>query len=148
MRRERGQALVENALTLTILLMIILCGIAAIQTVGVHYAVGQAVRVAVHQAALRGSTGGLEYGRAYSLADARGPVAEAARLALQGSVFARPEEAQIIARCATDPCRRYQEITVEIRYEGSAWAPMPPFFERISARRSATRIAEQDSQDA
>lgn len=145
--RHHGQALVEMALTLTIILMVVLGGIAAVQIIGVHYSVAQAVRASAHQAALRGSTGGLAYDQYYPLSSAPGPVAEAARLALSGSVFADPEYAQIRASCATRPCRRYERIRVEIRYESEPWAPLPGLLDRISAQRSVVRSAEQDSQD-
>lgn len=143
---RQGQAMIEMAIVLTILLTIIFGGVAAIQAIGAHYTVNQAVRVAAHQAALRGSTGGMAYDRDYPLATAPGPVADAARTAFAGSVFADPQDATIRARCATNPCRRYSDITVTIRYQAEVWTPIPGLAD-IRVNRSATRAAEQDTQD-
>ncbi|MGB9751228.1 TadE/TadG family type IV pilus assembly protein [Roseiflexus castenholzii] len=143
---RRGQALIEMALVLTVLLVIIFGGVAAIQAIGAHYTVNQAVRVAAHQAALRGSTGGLAYDRDYPLATAPGPVADAARIAFAGSVFVGPQHATIRAHCATQPCRRYSDITVTIHYQADVWTPIPGLTD-IRVHRSATRAAEQDAQD-
>lgn len=144
-RRSDGQALVEMALVLLLALTIIFGGIGALQAIGTHYAVNQAVRVAAHQAALLGSTGGLEAGRAYPLADAPGPVAEAARTAFAGSAFADSAAATISARCAADPCRRYSAITVRLTYQGALWTPIPGLSE-VTVDRSAVRTAEKDAQ--
>jgi Flp pilus assembly protein TadG len=138
--------MIEMALVLTILLTIIFGGVAAIQAIGAHYTVNQAVRVAAHQAALRGSTGGLAYDRDYPLATAPGPVADAARIAFAGSVFAEPQYATIQAQCATNPCRRYSDITVTIRYQAEVWTPIPGLTD-IRINRSDTRAAEQDAQN-
>lgn len=140
-----GQAIVEMAIVLLLVLTIIFGGLGAIQAIGTHYAVNQAVRVAAHQAALLGSTGGLERDRAYGLAEAPGPVAEAARTAFAGSAFARAEDARISARCAADPCRRYSAITVRITYHGALWTPIPGLSE-VTVDRSAVRTAEKDAQ--
>lgn len=138
--------MIEMAIVLSILLAIIFGGVAAIQAIGAHYTVNQAVRVAAHQAALRGSTGGLAYDRDYPLATAPGPVADAARMAFAGSVFAEPQYATIRARCTTNPCRRYSDITVTIGYQAEVWTPIPGLAD-IRVNRSATRAAEQDAQD-
>lgn len=143
---RQGQAIIEMAIVLTVLLAIIFGGVAAIQAIGAHYTVNQAVRAAAHQAALRGSTGGLAYDRDYPLATAPGPVADAARMAFAGSVFTEPQHAMIRARCATNPCRRYSDITVTIRYQAEVWTPIPGLT-GIRVNRSATRAAEQDTQD-
>lgn len=139
-----GQSLIETAITLSILLTIIFGGVAAIQTIGAHYTVGQAVRVAVHQAALRGATNGMD-GRDYALNDAPGPAAEAARAAFAGSVFADPQYARIRVHCAS-LCRRYDPVTVTIRYQGEVWTPIPGLLTDIRVERSATRTLEQDAQ--
>lgn len=139
----RGQAVIEMALTLSVLLMVIFGGVAAIQAIGAHYTVTQAVRVAAHQAALIGSSGGMEYDRDVSLATAPGPVAEAARAAFAGSVFVAPQNAVIQVSCAVRPCRRYAPITVTIRYQDEFWTPVPGWTD-IRIDRSATRMTEQD----
>lgn len=142
--RYDGQALIEMALVLMIVLVVIFGGVAAVQAIGAHYTVSQAVRVAAHQAALRGSTGGLMFDRDYPLASAPGPVADAARTAFAGSVFAEPQYATIRVRCATNPCRRYSTITVTIGYRAEVWTPIPGLSD-IQVNRSATRTAEQDT---
>ncbi len=139
-----GQALIEMVLVLMIVLVVIFGGVAAVQAIGAHYTVSQAVRVAAHQAALRGSTGGLMFDQDYSLASAPGPVADAARTAFAGSVFAEPQYATIRVRCATNPCRRYSTITVTIGYRAEVWTPIPGLSD-IQVNRSATRTAEQDT---
>jgi len=141
---RNGQALIEMALVLMVVLVVIFGGVAAVQAIGAHYTVSQAVRVAAHQAALRGSTGGLMNDQEYPLASAPGPVAEAARTAFAGSVFAEPQYATIRVRCATNPCRRYSTITVTIRYTAEVWTPVPGLSD-IRINRSATRATEQDT---
>lgn len=141
--RREGQALIETAIALSIILMVVIGGLNALQAIGSHYAVGQAVRSAAHVAALRGSSDGLPDGET-SLATAPGQVAEAARLTLQGTPFVDAGKAYIRVTCASDPCRRFDPITVTIRYEDETWAPFP-LLDRIAIQRSATRIAEQDS---
>ncbi len=143
-RSRHGQSLVETAITLSILLTIIFGGVAAIQAIGAHYTVSQAVRIAVHQAALRGATVGMD-GRDYNLKDAPGPAAEAARAAFEGSVFADPQHAVIQVRCASS-CRRYDPVTVTIRYRADVWTPIPGILTDIRVERSATRTLEQDVQ--
>src|SRR5438045_3615537 len=53
-----GQALVEMALALGIILLVILCGLDLLQIVMTQYTVSQAVRAAAHQAALIGGPDG------------------------------------------------------------------------------------------
>lgn len=147
-RRSPGQALVEMALTLTILLALIFGGVTAMQILTVQYAISQAARTAAHEAALLGSTGGLERGRVYRLSEAPGPVADAARTVLSGGVFTSDlSKATIAASCAASPCRRYSPITVQLRFDDQALAPLPAVLERITAERAATRASEQDQQD-
>ncbi|MGB9754886.1 TadE/TadG family type IV pilus assembly protein [Roseiflexus castenholzii] len=140
----QGQALIEMAIALSLILMVVIGGLNALQAIGCHYAVGQAVRSAVHVAAVRGSSDGVPMHGEHSLATAPGQVAEAARLTLQGSPFVDVTKARIRVTCASDPCRRFDPITVTIRYEEETWAPFP-LLDRIAIQRSATRIAEQDS---
>lgn len=149
-RRSRtapGQAIVEMALTFMILIMLIFGGISAMQILTVQYTVNQAVRTAAHEAALMGSTGGLENGHVYVLKDAPGPIAAAARNVLAGGVFTTDlAKATITAACAANPCRRYSPITVQLRYEDQTIAPIPAVLERVVAERAATRASEKDQQ--
>lgn len=141
-----GQALVETALVFLILAFLIFGGISVLQTLTVQFSVAQAVRTAAHEAALMGSTGGLDHGRTYTLSDAPGPVADAARNVLSGGVFTTDlTKAQITAACASDPCRRYSPITVRVQFADDAIAPIP-MYTRVSADRTATRASEKDQQ--
>jgi hypothetical protein len=145
--RASGQALVEMALTFVILLTLIFGGVSAMQILAVQYTVGQAVRTAAHEAALMGSTGGMQHGRVYILKDAPGPVADAARNVLTGGVFtADLAKATISASCAANPCRRYSPITVQVRFEDQTLTPIPMVLDRVVANRTATRASEKDQQ--
>lgn len=139
-----GQALVEMALTFLILIFVIFGGISSIQILAVQYTVNQAVRTAVHEAALMGSTGGMLNGQVYVLAEAPGPVADSARNVLTGGIFTTDfSKATISAVCSTSPCRRYSAITVRVQYEDEVLAPIP-MLTHLSADRSATRTSEKD----
>jgi hypothetical protein len=141
-----GQALVELSLSLVILIALIFGGISALQIITVQYTVGQAVRAAAHEAALIGSTGGMQHGTAYVLADAPGSVAEAARNVLMGGVFTTDlAKATITASCSASPCRRYSAITVRLQYTDQVLAPLP-MLDRVNADRTATRASEKDQQ--
>jgi hypothetical protein len=141
-----GQALVELSLSLVILIALIFGSISALQIIIVQYTVGQAVRTAAHEAALIGSTGGMQHGTAYVLADAPGSVAEAARNVLMGGVFTTDlTKATITASCSANPCRRYSAITVRLQYADQVLAPLP-MLDRINADRTATRSSEKDQQ--
>jgi Tfp pilus assembly protein PilV len=144
--KRAGQALVEMALTFLILSVVIFGGISAMQVLTVQYTVSQAVRTAAHEAALIGSTGGLERGRVYALDQAPGPVAAAARNVLIGGIFTTDlTKATITAACAANPCRRYSPITVRVQYQDDVIAPVP-MLTHVSADRTATRASEQDQQ--
>jgi hypothetical protein len=144
---SRGQAMVEMALTFVILIMLIFGGISALQILSVQYTVSQAVRTAAHEAALLGSTGGMQNGRVYVLKDAPGPIADAVRNVLTGGVFTTDlTRATITAACAANPCRRYSAITVQLRFEDQTVAPIPAVLERVVAVQSATRASEKDQQ--
>lgn len=145
-RQDDGQALVETALVFIILAFLIFGGISVLQTLTVQFSVNQAVRTAAHEAALLGSTGGLEHGRVYVLSQATGPVADAARNVLSGGVFTTDlSKARITASCASNPCRRYSAITVRVQFADDAIAPVP-MYSRVSADRTATRASEKDQQ--
>lgn len=142
-----GQALAETALTFVILITLIFGGVSAMQILAVQYTVNQAVRTAAHEAALMGSTGGMQHGRIYVLKDAPGPVADAARNVLTGGVFtADLTKATISASCAASPCRRYSPITVQLRFEDQTLTPIPMVLDRLVAERTATRASEKDQQ--
>jgi Flp pilus assembly protein TadG len=144
--KRAGQALVETALTFLILSVVIFGGISAMQILTVQYTVSQAVRTAAHEAALMGSTGGLERGHVYTLDQAPGPVAAAARNVLMGGIFTTDlTKATITAACAAAPCRRYSPITVRVQYQDDVIAPVP-MLTHFSADRTATRASEQDQQ--
>ena len=74
-----GQAVVEMALVVMLLLVLIFGAVDVLQNLMVQYTISQSVRTAAHEAALMGSTGGMTHGRPYVLKDAPGPVASAAR---------------------------------------------------------------------
>lgn len=145
-RRHAGQALVEMALVFVILLTVIFGGVNALQNLAVQFTISQAVRTAAHEAALMGSTGGLEDGHVYALNTAPGPVADAARNVLAGGVFTtNVTNATITATCAVSPCRRYSPITVQVQYRDGYLAPLPMMTE-IVVQRSTTRSSEKDQQ--
>lgn len=145
-RRHAGQALVEMALVFVILLTVIFGGVNALQNLAVQFTISQAVRTAAHEAALMGSTGGLEDGHVYALNTAPGPVADAARNVLAGGVFTTDvTKATITATCAVSPCRRYSPITVQVQYRDGYLAPLPMMTE-IIVQRSTTRSSEKDQQ--
>lgn len=131
LRRQRhGQSLVELALCLLILLGIIFGGIDGMQITMAHYAVGQAVRAAVHQAALDG-----------------GPspaVNDVATLILDTSMSTDASKAMIVTTCAT-PCDRFSPVTVEIAYQDQVWAPLWPGGATFTVRKAATRTTEKDA---
>jgi type II secretory pathway pseudopilin PulG len=144
--RTAGQALVETALVFIILAFLIFGGVSVLQTLTVQFTVNQAVRTAAHEAALAGSTGGLDHGRTYLLSEAPGSVADAARNVLLGGIFTTNlAKAQITASCAANPCRRYSPITIRIQFADDAIAPIP-MYTRVSADRTATRASEKDQQ--
>jgi Flp pilus assembly protein TadG len=130
-KAQPGQALVEMAVVLPILLLLFLGLIAFGQLLLANYTVNQAARAGAHQAALSGGD------------------ADVARLAasqvIAGGVGMRPSSATVTVHCAKQPCRRYDAITVAVRYQGHFWAPFPGFnVFQVSA--SATRAAERDRQ--
>ncbi|GIV96996.1 MAG: hypothetical protein KatS3mg057_1653 [Herpetosiphonaceae bacterium] len=136
-RIRRGQALVELALVLLILLAILIAGIDAIQVAMTNYSVGQAVRAAAHRGAI---TGG-------NIQDAR----QAAIDVLNAGMTTTADKATITITC-TPPsglsgCPRYSAFTVHIAYSDSVWAPDPlGIFRHFTATASSTRTTEADQQ--
>jgi len=131
---QRGQTLIEMALALPVLLTLVIGLFSVGQLLLTHYAVNQAARVAAHQAALTGGN--------------RAITETAARQALTGSLGIDPTSSEVVISCPRRPCRRYDPITVEVRYRVSIWAPttLLPFGNEIVVRASATRAAERDQQ--
>ena len=152
-----GQALVETALVLFVLLFIILGTVAIVQRTLTINAVNAAARSAVAQAATDGDFGGLVDGQTYVLGTARrggpdypvahGPVADMARATLDGASVVDTPGATITVRCRATPCRRYDPMAVRITYTGEAWVPLIPFLTRMDATASATRASERDQQE-
>lgn len=132
--RQRGQTLIEMALALPILLALVIGLFSVGQILLTHYAVSQAARAAAHQAALTGGN--------------RTVTETAARQALVGSLGIEPTGSEVVISCPRQPCRRYDPITVEVRYRAALWAPVAllPFGDEIVVRASATRAAERDQQ--
>ena len=81
-QRTRGQAMVEMALVMVILLLLILGGLDGLQILMTQYTVNQAVRAAAHQAALIGGPDGSNGSLQTSGTHATGTVAETARTIL------------------------------------------------------------------
>src|SRR5437868_15056781 len=79
--RARGQALVEMALAMGVLLLFLLGGLDCLQLLMTNYTVSQAVRAAAHQAALIGGPDG-QNGSWGALPHPSGTVAETARVIL------------------------------------------------------------------
>ncbi|MBO9338381.1 pilus assembly protein [Chloroflexus sp. MS-CIW-1] len=132
--RSSGQTLIEMALALPILLTLVIGLFTVGQIILTHYAVNKAVRAAVHQAALTGGN--------------RTATETAAYRELNGSLGIDPKTGEVLISCPNRPCRRYDPITVEIRYRVALWTPtaLLPFGDEIVVRASATRAAERDQQ--
>lgn len=139
-----GQAMVEMALVLVVLLAIIVGGIDALQMLLTHYTVSQAVRAAAHQAALVGGPDGTN-GTWGAGTHPSGTVAETARLILDSGMITSASKATISVSCAHTPCRRYDPITVRLAYQDTVWVPIGPF-KLVEPNLSATRLAEKDAQ--
>jgi len=139
-----GQAMVEMALVIGILLLVILGGIDVLQVQMTQYTVSQAVRAAAHQAALIGGPDG-QNGSWGDGAHPSGTVADTARLILDSGMVTSSSRATIMVSCARKPCRRYDPITIRITYQDTIWAPIGPF-QLVKADLSATRLAEKDAQ--
>ena len=144
-RRTRGQAMVEMALVMAILLMVILGGIDGLQILMTQYTVNQAVRASAHQAALIGGPDGTNGSLATSGTHATGTIAETARTILDSGMVTSANNATITVTCARNPCRRYDAITVRITYQAGIWAPIGPF-RLVNADLKAARLAEKDRQ--
>lgn len=140
-----GQAMVEMAIVMGVLLLVILGGLDCLQLLMTNYTVSQAVRASAHQAALIGGPDG-HNGSWDSAPHPTGSVAETARVILDSGMVTDSRKATITVTCARTPCRRYDPITVRIQYHDRVWAPFPGVFTDVTADLSATRLAEKDSQ--
>jgi hypothetical protein len=142
-----GQARTEMSLVIMILLLLVFGAISTLQIMMAQYTVAQAARAAAHQAALLGGPDGPDG----NLAEVSGRIAETARLILDGGLGTSAAHASIQVACRDAEgrtparCRRYDAITVRIRYEDELWAPIG-VLDRVRADVSATRAAEQDQQ--
>lgn len=141
----RGQAMVEMAIVIGVLLLVILGGLDCLQLAMTNYTVSQAVRASAHQAALIGGPDGQNGGWG-TTPKATGTVAETARTILDSGMVTDATKATITVTCATNPCRRYSAITVRVTYIEAVWAPFPGVFTTINVSQSATRAAEKDAQ--
>ena len=143
--RAHGQALVEMALAMGVLLLFVLGGLDCLQLLMTNYTVSQAVRAAAHQAALIGGPDG-QNGSWGALPHPSGTVAETARVILDSGMVTTSANATITVTCTGTPCRRYDPISVRIQYKDDVWAPFPGVFREVTADLSAVRLAEKDRQ--
>ncbi len=138
--RKSGQAMVEFAMVLGILMLLIFGAICALQILMTQYTVAQAARTAAHQAALIGGDDGTN-----------GTVRSIARTILDGGMGTSSSNATISIICRdaggrlVTQCRRYYSITVRVEYIDTPWVPIGPFTQ-VHADISATRAAERDQQ--
>ena len=140
-----GQAMVEMALVMGILLLVILGGMDGMQILITQYTVNQAVRASAHQAALIGGPDGTNGSLKTSGTRATGTIADTARTILNSGMTTSADNASITVTCARNPCRRYDAITVRITYQANIWAPIGPF-KLVKADQKATRLTEKDRQ--
>lgn len=131
--QSRGQALVEMALMLPVLLILILGTVCAMQLLLTQLVVFQATRIAAHQAALVGGDDG-----------PAGTVRSVAADVLNNGVGTRADRATVTVTCSARPCRRYSLITVRIDYRDAFWVPIEPFV-ALSLRAQVIRIVERDA---
>src|SRR5262245_27273742 len=85
--RTRGQAMVEMALVMVVLLLVILGGIDGLQIMMTQYTVSQAVRASAHQAALIGGPDGAPFENSGPLPSIEGSVAQTARTILDSGMM-------------------------------------------------------------
>lgn len=131
-RRQRGQALVEFLMVLSVLLLILFGLIDVGQILLANYTVNQAARAAAHQAALVGGEASAAQQTAADVIDS--------------GVGTYADRMTVTVTCTRTPCRRYDPITVSIGYADAFWTPLPPLFDRFTVQATATRAAERDAQ--
>lgn len=131
--RRRGQALIETALVLPVLIFTILGGLDFMQRFLAEYTMNQAARAVAHQAALDGG-------------DRLGNATSTGNNIIDGGIGTKSTRSTIQVSCASNPCRRYAPITVRVTYNDSVWAPMPWLYTEFTVVRTAVRAAEQDQQ--
>jgi len=144
--RSPGQAMVEMALVIGIVLLVILGGLDLLQIAMTQYTVSQAVRASAHQAALIGGPDGANGTWGEGSGHPTGTIAETARTILDSGMVTDARKATITVTCARTPCRRYDPITVRIQYRDSVWAPFPGLLTDVRPDLSATRASEKDRQ--
>lgn len=124
--------MVEFTIVLGLFLLLILGLICVGQILLANYTVSQAARAAAHQAAIEGGSPEAAY--------------DAAARVLDAGVGTSAAGARVDVVCASDPCRRYDPVTVTVNYTGAFWTPLPPLFTAFSVQAEATRAAERDHQ--
>jgi Flp pilus assembly protein TadG len=131
LRNTDGQAMIEFALVLPILLLLVLGLIDIGQILLANHSVSQAARTGAHQAAINGGATETTY--------------TGIRNVLDAGVGTDHESAEIEVVCTGSPCRKYDRINVRVTYHGSFWAPLPGF-DTFAVRAEATRASERDHQ--
>lgn len=131
-RAKHGQALTEMALVLPVMLSVIIAALTVGQLLLSSMTVQHALRAAVQQAALSGGD--------------RFSTEQAARAVLAGGIGMQQGSATLNISCAVTPCRRYDEVTVGLRYTDRYWLPIGIFAlnEEYVLEGQATRLVERD----
>ncbi|RRR72172.1 MAG: pilus assembly protein [Candidatus Viridilinea halotolerans] len=129
-QRATGQSLVEFAMVIGILLMLIFALVNIGQLLLANYTVNQAARAAAHQAAISGAQ--------------QSAVDGAASLVMDAGVGTSFRQTQVEMVCG-GACRRYDQVTIRVRFEEQFWAQLP-LFDRFAVEAVATRALELDRQ--
>jgi Flp pilus assembly protein TadG len=130
-RQHAGQALVEFAMVVGLLLYIIFAGFAYYQIIWSAQTVMDAANTAAHYAALIGGDDG--------------EVAQEARDVLEEGLSTSATYATVTVTCAR-PCQRYAEIAVTVIYDAPIWVWIPGVPQRVQATFTATRLSEKDQE--
>ena len=133
MRRTKGQALVETAITLPILLLIFLGMMAGGHWLLAYQSVQQATRVAAHQAAIAGGDPTI--------------TRESALNTLDGGMVTQRQHATVTVSCPnqrTTGCRRFAPITVTVSYNLTLLVPVPGLPDGVTIRSTVVRANERD----
>ena len=140
----RGQALIETALVAPVMLALILGALVVGQLLNSSFTLQHALRAAAEQAALSG--GDALSSEQAALAVLAGGIGMSARVITSTGSDASASRATVTVSCAQTPCRRYDEVTVELRYRDTYWVPLGwmALGEDYEMLVRATRLAEQD----
>lgn len=147
-----GQALVETAISIGIIVFLLINGIGMIQWLGARHAVAQAARAGAAVAAAYGERAPLSANaRDIRLPERPSPTVVSsivtAAVVLDGNPFTSPQYA--VARVTCDPpnerrqCRRFDPVRMEIRYDAEPWLPTP-LIPRITVTAFFVATYEQD----